>query len=129
MPGKVILGFTKERTFELGLDKRVRVFQVNVGEDLYMQEKKDICKSAIALKDPLCAWLCKAVQRWVRVSGTQSDDMYTNIGDATDMNDAVREVQEVFREFREEVIPLSLKVQGELLRGGGLMVMSVVCSR
>lgn len=69
------------------------------------------------------------MQRRVRVSGTQSDDMYTDIGDATDMNDAVRDVQEVFREFREEVLPLSLKAQGGLLRGGGLMVMSVVCSR
>lgn len=44
MPGKVILGFTKERTFELGLDKRVRVFQVNVGEDLYMQKKRHLQK-------------------------------------------------------------------------------------
>lgn len=65
----------------------------------------------------------------MRVSGTQSDDMYTNTGDATDTNDAVREVQEVLREFREEVLPLSLKAQGGLLRGGGLMVKSVVRSR
>lgn len=47
MPGKVILGFTKERTFELGLDKRVRVFQVNVGEDLYMQKKKTFAKARL----------------------------------------------------------------------------------
>lgn len=35
--------------------------------------------------------------------------MYTNIDDATDMDDALREVQKVLREFREEVLPLSLE--------------------
>lgn len=55
--------------------------------------------------------------------------MYTNIDDATDMNDVLREVQKILREFREEVLPLSLKYQGGHLRGGGFMVMRVVSSR
>lgn len=74
---------------------------------------------------------CLAVEGCAGMGETQghSDDMYTNVGDAADMNGAVREVQAVLTEFREEVLPLSLKAQGGLLRGGGLMEMRVVCSR
>lgn len=55
--------------------------------------------------------------------------MYTNIDDATNMNDVWIEVQKILREFREKVLPLSLKYWGGHLRGGGFMVMRIVSSR